>query len=106
MNAMDVARQGAGCRCTNQQFGRARSENKFGQTTCRSCRPIARSHIALVLGACRGRVVSIRAGIVGKTTLCLQVVAQVQGGWRRGLYRWRMLDPVYAGKLGVRSATC
>jgi hypothetical protein len=45
--------------------------------------------IALSVGGLpRGRVVEIYGPeSSGKTTLCLQVVAQVQGGWRRGLHR-------------------
>src|SRR6266568_1912941 len=41
---------------------------------------------------------------LGKTTLCLQVVAQVQkaGGVAAYIDAENALDPVYAGKLGVK----
>ena len=61
--------------------------------------------IALGVGGLpRGRVVEIyRPESSGKTTLCLQVVAQVQkaGGVAAYIDAENALDPVYAGKLGV-----
>jgi recombination protein RecA len=61
--------------------------------------------IALGVGGLpRGRVVEIYGPeSSGKTTLCLQVVAQVQkaGGTAAYIDAENALDPVYAGKLGV-----
>src|SRR6201988_1248740 len=61
--------------------------------------------IALGVGGLpRGRVVEIYGPeSSGKTTLCLQVVAQVQkaGGPAAYIDAENALDPVYAGKLGV-----
>src|SRR6187431_3588046 len=61
--------------------------------------------IALGVGGLpRGRVVEIYGPeSSGKTTLCLQVVAQVQkaGGVAAYIDAENALDPVYAGKLGV-----
>src|SRR5512135_1107526 len=61
--------------------------------------------IALGVGGLpRGRVVEINGPeSSGKTTLCLQVVAQVQkaGGTAAYIDAENALDPVYAGKLGV-----
>ena len=61
--------------------------------------------IALGIGGLpRGRVVEIYGPeSSGKTTLCLQVVAQVQkaGGTAAYIDAENALDPVYAGKLGV-----
>jgi recombination protein RecA len=61
--------------------------------------------IALGVGGLpRGRVVEIYGPEAsGKTTLCLQVVAQVQkaGGVAAYIDAENALDPVYAGKLGV-----
>ena len=61
--------------------------------------------IALGVGGLpRGRVVEIYGPeSSGKTTLCLQVVAQVQkaGGVAAYIDAEHALDPVYAGKLGV-----
>ena len=61
--------------------------------------------IALGVGGLpRGRVVEIYGPeSSGKTTLCLQVVAQVQkqGGIAAYIDAENALDPVYAGKLGV-----
>src|SRR3954462_16044110 len=56
-------------------------------------------------GLPRGRVVEIYGPeSSGKTTLCLQVVAQVQkqGGVAAYIDAENALDPVYAGKLGVQ----
>jgi recombination protein RecA len=62
--------------------------------------------IALGVGGLpRGRVVEVYGPeSSGKTTLCLQVVAQVQkqGGVAAYIDAENALDPVYAGKLGVR----
>ena len=62
--------------------------------------------IALGVGGLpRGRVVEIYGPeSSGKTTLCLQVVAQVQKGGGVAAYidAENALDPVYAGKLGVK----
>ena len=62
--------------------------------------------IALGVGGLpRGRVVEIYGPeSSGKTTLCLQVVAQVQkaGGTAAYIDAENALDPVYAGKLGVK----
>ena len=62
--------------------------------------------IALGVGGLpRGRVVEIYGPeSSGKTTLCLQVVAQVQkaGGVAAYIDAENALDPVYAGKLGVK----
>ncbi|MET1162751.1 MAG: recombinase RecA, partial [Pseudoxanthomonas sp.] len=62
--------------------------------------------IALGVGGLpRGRVVEIYGPeSSGKTTLCLQVVAQIQkaGGVAAYIDAENALDPVYAGKLGVR----
>src|SRR3954451_520250 len=55
-------------------------------------------------GLPRGRVVEVYGPEAsGKTTLCLQVVAQVQkqGGVAAYIDAENALDPVYAGKLGV-----
>jgi len=61
--------------------------------------------IALGVGGLpRGRVVEVYGPeSSGKTTLCLQVVAQVQkqGGIAAYIDAENALDPVYAGKLGV-----
>jgi recombination protein RecA len=61
--------------------------------------------IALGIGGLpRGRVVEIYGPeSSGKTTLCLQVVAQIQkaGGVAAYIDAENALDPVYAGKLGV-----
>src|SRR5216110_3785714 len=61
--------------------------------------------IALGVGGLpRGRVVEVYGPEAsGKTTLCLQVVAQVQkaGGTAAYIDAENALDPVYAGKLGV-----
>ena len=61
--------------------------------------------IALGIGGLpRGRVVEVYGPeSSGKTTLCLQVVAQVQkaGGTAAYIDAENALDPVYAGKLGV-----
>src|SRR5574340_384883 len=61
--------------------------------------------IALGVGGLpRGRVVEIYGPEAsGKTTLCLQVVAEVQkaGGTAAYIDAENALDPVYAGKLGV-----
>ncbi len=62
--------------------------------------------IALGVGGLpRGRVVEIYGPeSSGKTTLCLQVVAQIQkaGGIAAYIDAENALDPVYAGKLGVQ----
>src|SRR5512146_847471 len=62
--------------------------------------------IALGVGGLpRGRVVEVYGPEAsGKTTLCLQVVAQVQkaGGVAAYIDAENALDPVYAGKLGVQ----
>src|SRR5664279_571457 len=62
--------------------------------------------IALGVGGLpRGRVVEVYGPeSSGKTTLCLQVVAQVQkaGGVAAYIDAENALDPVYAGKLGVK----
>jgi recombination protein RecA len=61
--------------------------------------------IALGVGGLpRGRVVEVYGPeSSGKTTLCLQVVAQIQkaGGTAAYIDAENALDPVYAGKLGV-----
>src|SRR5438128_10024476 len=61
--------------------------------------------VALGVGGLpRGRVVEVYGPeSSGKTTLCLQVVAQVQkqGGIGAYIDAENALDPVYAGKLGV-----
>ncbi|RTL48252.1 MAG: recombinase RecA, partial [Rhodocyclaceae bacterium] len=61
--------------------------------------------IALGIGGLpRGRVVEIYGPeSSGKTTLCLQVVAEIQklGGVAAYIDAENALDPVYAGKLGV-----
>jgi recombination protein RecA len=62
--------------------------------------------IALGVGGLpRGRVVEVYGPeSSGKTTLCLQVVAEVQklGGTAAYIDAENALDPVYAGKLGVK----
>ncbi len=62
--------------------------------------------IALGVGGLpRGRVVEIYGPeSSGKTTLCLQVVAEIQkaGGTAAYIDAENALDPVYAGKLGVK----
>jgi RecA/RadA recombinase len=64
--------------------------------------------IALGVGGLpRGRVVEIYGPeSSGKTTLCLQAVAQIQksGGVAAYIDAENALDPVYAGKLGVNVA--
>ena len=61
--------------------------------------------IALGVGGLpRGRVVEVYGPeSSGKTTLCLQVVAEVQklGGTAAYIDAENALDPIYAGKLGV-----
>ena len=92
-----------------KQFGKG-SIMKMGDAQIAE-RPAGRVHRSLGLdialgvgGLPRGRVVEIYGPeSSGKTTLCLQVVAQVQkaGGIAAYIDAENALDPVYAGKLGV-----
>ena len=93
-----------------KQFGKG-SIMKMGEAQVQSDLTVVSTgslglDIALGVGGLpRGRVVEIYGPeSSGKTTLCLQVVAQVQkaGGIAAYIDAENALDPVYAGKLGVK----
>src|SRR5437667_2248641 len=92
-----------------KQFGKG-SIMKMGEARVQSDLSVVSTgslglDIALGVGGLpRGRVVEVYGPeSSGKTTLCLQVVAQVQkaGGVAAYIDAENALDPVYAGKLGV-----
>ena len=92
-----------------KQFGKG-SIMKMGEARVQSDLSVVSTgslglDIALGVGGLpRGRVVEVYGPEAsGKTTLCLQVVAQVQkaGGTAAYIDAENALDPVYAGKLGV-----
>jgi len=93
-----------------KQFGKG-SIMKMGEAQVQSDLSVVSTgslglDIALGVGGLpRGRVVEIYGPeSSGKTTLCLQVVAEVQkaGGVAAYIDAENALDPVYAGKLGVK----
>ncbi len=113
MNAMDDNKTKALTAALAQiekQFGKG-SIMKMGEAQVQSDLTVVSTgslglDIALGVGGLpRGRVVEIYGPeSSGKTTLCLQVVAQVQkaGGVAAYIDAENALDPVYAGKLGVK----
>ncbi|HTP48921.1 MAG TPA: recombinase RecA [Casimicrobiaceae bacterium] len=95
-----------------KQFGKG-SIMKMGEAQVQSDLSVVSTgslglDIALGVGGLpRGRVVEVYGPEAsGKTTLCLQVVAQIQkaGGVAAYIDAENALDPVYAGKLGVNVA--
>src|SRR5215470_2988988 len=112
MNAMDENKSKALAAALAQiekQFGKG-SIMKMGEAQVQSDLSVVSTgslglDIALGVGGLpRGRVVEVYGPEAsGKTTLCLQVVAQVQksGGVAAYIDAENALDPVYAGKLGV-----
>ena len=112
MNAMDDNKSKALAAALAQiekQFGKG-SIMKMGEAQVQNDLSVVSTgslglDIALGVGGLpRGRVVEIYGPeSSGKTTLCLQVVAQVQkaGGTAAYIDAENALDPVYAGKLGV-----
>src|SRR5450631_3329236 len=112
MNAMDDSKTKALAAALAQiekQFGKG-SIMKMGEAQVQSDLSVVSTgslglDIALGVGGLpRGRVVEVYGPeSSGKTTLCLQVVAQVQkaGGVAAYIDAENALDPVYAGKLGV-----
>src|SRR5438477_5984767 len=112
MNAMDDNKSKALAAALAQiekQFGKG-SIMKMGEARVQSDLSVVSTgslglDIALGVGGLpRGRVVEVYGPEAsGKTTLCLQVVAQVQkaGGTAAYIDAENALDPVYAGKLGV-----
>ena len=112
MNAMDDNKSKALAAALAQiekQFGKG-SIMKMGEAQVQSDLSVVSTgslglDIALGVGGLpRGRVVEVYGPEAsGKTTLCLQVVAQVQkaGGVAAYIDAENALDPVYAGKLGV-----
>jgi len=115
MNAMDDNKSKALAAALAQiekQFGKG-SIMKMGEAQVQSDLSVVSTgslglDIALGVGGLpRGRVVEVYGPEAsGKTTLCLQVVAQVQkaGGVAAYIDAENALDPVYAGKLGVNVA--
>ncbi len=113
MNAMDDSKGKALAAALAQiekQFGKG-SIMKMGEAQVQSDLSVVSTgslglDIALGVGGLpRGRVVEVYGPeSSGKTTLCLQVVAQVQkaGGVAAYIDAENALDPVYAGKLGVK----
>jgi len=113
MNAMDDNKTKALAAALAQiekQFGKG-SIMKMGEAQVQNDLTVVSTgslglDIALGVGGLpRGRVVEIYGPeSSGKTTLCLQVVAQVQkaGGIAAYIDAENALDPVYAGKLGVK----
>jgi recombination protein RecA len=113
MNAMDDSKTKALAAALAQiekQFGKG-SIMKMGEAQVQSDLSVVSTgslglDIALGVGGLpRGRVVEVYGPeSSGKTTLCLQVVAQVQkaGGVAAYIDAENALDPVYAGKLGVK----
>src|SRR5262252_11195224 len=112
MNIMDDNRSKALAAALAQiekQFGKG-SIMKMGEAQAQNDLSVVSTgslglDIALGVGGLpRGRVVEIYGPEAsGKTTLCLQVVAQIQkaGGVAAYIDAENALDPVYAGKLGV-----
>src|SRR5258708_25753387 len=112
MNAMDDNKSKALIAALAQmekQFGKG-SIMKMGEAQVQNDLQVVSTgslglDIALGVGGLpRGRVVEVYGPeSSGKTTLCLQVVAQVQqaGGVAAYIDAENALDPVYAGKLGV-----
>jgi len=112
MNAMDDNKSKALVAALAQiekQFGKG-SIMKMGEAQVQNDLQVVSTgslglDIALGVGGLpRGRVVEVYGPeSSGKTTLCLQVVAQVQkaGGVAAYIDAENALDPVYAGKLGV-----
>src|SRR5256885_185388 len=112
MNAMDDNKSKALVAALAQiekQFGKG-SIMKMGEAQVQNDLQVVSTgslglDIALGVGGLpRGRVVEVYGPEAsGKTTLCLQVVAQVQkaGGTAAYIDAENALDPVYAGKLGV-----
>src|SRR6187455_758867 len=112
MNAMDDNKTkalSAALAQIEKQFGKG-SIMKMGESQVQNDLQVVSTgslglDIALGVGGLpRGRVVEIYGPeSSGKTTLCLQVVAQVQkaGGTAAYIDAENALDPVYAGKLGV-----
>ena len=112
MNAMDDNKSKALTAALAQiekQFGKG-SIMKMGEAQVQNDLSVVSTgslglDIALGVGGLpRGRVVEVYGPEAsGKTTLCLQVVAQVQkaGGVAAYIDAENALDPVYAGKLGV-----
>ena len=112
MNAMDDKKSKALIAALAQiekQFGKG-SIMKMGEAQVQNDLQVVSTgslglDIALGVGGLpRGRVVEVYGPeSSGKTTLCLQVVAQVQkaGGVAAYIDAENALDPVYAGKLGV-----
>jgi recombination protein RecA len=115
MNAMDDNKSkalSAALAQIEKQFGKG-SIMKMGEAQVQNDLSVVSTgslglDIALGVGGLpRGRVVEIYGPeSSGKTTLCLQVVAQVQkaGGTAAYIDAENALDPVYAGKLGVSVA--
>ncbi len=113
MNAMDENKSKALAAALAQiekQFGKG-SIMKMGEAQVQSDLSVVSTgslglDIALGVGGLpRGRVVEVYGPeSSGKTTLALQVVAQVQkaGGTAAYIDAENALDPVYAGKLGVK----
>src|ERR1700693_3224159 len=112
MNAMDDSKTKALAAALAQiekQFGKG-SIMKMGEAQVQSDLSVVSTgslglDIALGVGGLpRGRVVEVYGPEAsGKTTLCLQVVAQVQkaGGTAAYIDAENALDRVYAGKVGV-----
>ena len=112
MNAMDDNKSKALAAALAQiekQFGKG-SIMQMGEAQVQSDLSVVSTgslglDIALGVGGLpRGRVIEVYGPeSSGKTTLCLQVVAQVQkaGGVAAFIDAEHALDPVYAGKLGV-----
>src|SRR6202165_978445 len=112
MNAMDDNKSkalSAALAQIEKQFGKG-SIMKMGEAQVQNDLEVVSTgslglDIALGVGGLpRGRVVEVYGPeSSGKTTLCLQVVAQVQkaGGGAAYIDAENALDPVYAGKLGV-----
>src|SRR5881296_1697070 len=112
MNAMDDNKTkalSAALAQIEKQFGKG-SIMKMGESHVQNDLQVVSTgslglDIALGVGGLpRGRVVEIYGPeSSGKTTLCLQVVSQVQkaGGTAAYIDAENALDPVYAGKLGV-----
>src|SRR5207247_1717273 len=112
MNAMDDNKSkalSAALAQIEKQFGKG-SIMKMGEAQVQNDLSVVSTgslglDIALGVGGLpRGRVVEIYGPeSSGKTTLCLQVVAEVQkqGGVAAYIDAENALDPVYAGKLGV-----
>src|ERR1700712_4382638 len=109
MNAMDDNKSkalSAALAQIEKQFGKG-SIMKMGDAQIASdISVVSTGSLGLdIAGLPRGRIVEIYGPeSSGKTTLCLQVVAEVQkqGGVAAYIDAENALDPVYAGKLGVQ----